>query len=115
MVSADYASSHTYMYSSCTVPASAPVNIESSTVTSTMVEISWDPLPSEDENGIVRHYLINVTEIQTGNTFQTTSSDESAMLSNLHPAYEYTFRIAVYTIGSGPYSTVFTITTLEDG
>ena len=74
MVSADYASSHTYMYSSCTVPASAPVNIESSTVTSTMVEISWDPLPSEDENGIVRHYLINVTEIQTGNTFQTPSS-----------------------------------------
>ena len=103
------------MYSSHTVPASVPMNIESSTVTSTMVEISWDPLPSEDENGIVRHYLINVTEIQTGKTFQTTSSDESTMLSNLHPAYEYTFRIAAYTIGSGSYSTVFTITTLEDG
>ena len=91
------------------------MNIQSSTVTSTMVEISWDSLLSEDENGIVRNYLINVTEIQTGNMFQTTSPDESAVLDNLHPAYEYTFRIAAYTIGSGPYSTVFTITTLEDG
>ena len=97
------------------VPDSAPTSVQSTAVTSTSFDIDWNSLPTEDENGIVRHYIVNVTEVQTGNTFQIMSSDESASLTNLHPAYQYTLTAAAYTIGLGPYSTVLTVTTLEDG
>ena len=107
---------HVYSIDVCTVvPDSAPTSVQSTAVTSTSIDIDWDSLPTENENGIVRHYIVNVTEVQTGNTFQIMSSDESATLTNLHPAYQYTLTVAAYTVGLGPYSTVLTVTTLEDG
>lgn len=97
------------------VPASEPTSVEAPTITSTSAEITWDSLPLEDENGIVRYYVVNVTELQTGTRFQITSTIESASLSNLHPAYTYAVLVAAYTVGEGPYSDTFTFQTLEDG
>ena len=110
-----YRNLFTYLFLLSTVPASAPTSIEAPTITSTSVEITWDSLPSEDENGIIRYYVINVTVVQTGTQFQTTSTGESVVLSSLHPAYTYTVTVAAYTVGEGPRSNTFTFQTLEDG
>ena len=75
----------------------------------------WDELPSEDENGIIRYYLVNVTETNTGYHYQTTSTTSDITLSNLHPYYTYSVTVAAYTIEEGPFSTPVTFTTLQDG
>ena len=75
----------------------------------------WDELASEDENGIIRYYLVNVTEINTGYHYQTTSTTSDIALSNLHPYYTYSITVAAYTIEEGPFSTPVSFTTLQDG
>ena len=75
----------------------------------------WDELPNEDKNGIIRYYLVNVTETNTGYHYQTTSTTSDITLSNLHPYYTYSITVAAYTIEEGPFSTPVTFTTLQDG
>ena len=75
----------------------------------------WDEISSEDENGIIRYYLVNVTETNTGYHYQTTSITSDIALSNLHPYYTYSITVAAYTIEKGPFSTPVSFTTLQDG
>ena len=75
----------------------------------------WDELPSEDENGIIRYYLVNVTETNTGYHYQTTSTTTDIALTILHPYYTYSITVAAYTIEEGPFSAPVTFTTLQDG
>lgn len=58
-----------------------------------------------------------MTEIETGITSQLTAPDATEFLVDmLHPYYVYSFYISAATsVGQGPYSTVFTIQTPEDG
>ena len=69
----------------------------------------------EDRNGIIREYVINITEVNTGSIVQKVSTTNSLLLENLHPYYTYSVMVAAYTIESGPYSTAFLFTTAEDG
>ena len=61
------------------------------------------------------HYVITYTEVETGRTFVTMSSNTAATLGDLHPFYEYNITVAAFTIEIGPPSTSITIQTLEDG
>ena len=49
-------------------------------------------------------YLINVTEVQTGSTFQENTTQTSIIFTSLHPDYNYSFKVAAVTIAPGPYS-----------
>ena len=69
----------------------------------------------EDQNGIVREYVVNITEMNTGSTIQKLSTTNSLTVENLHPYYTYVVIVAAYTIESGPYSTSFLFTTAEHG
>ena len=102
----------------CTIlvgPSSAPLNVSTVTVTSTTIEVSWSEIPLEYQNGIIRYYIVNVTETNTGSEFQAISYNQSASLNNLHPYYTYNITIAAYTTEAGPYSVLISITTDEDG
>ena len=77
--------------------------------------MAWSPLSLEDENGMVRYYLVNVTETNTGQQYQIQSTTDYVTLNNLHPYYTYNVQIAAYTIGPGPYSNIAILTTAEDG
>ena len=102
------------MYS-CIAPSSAPTGVVAVTVSSTVIEITWNSLPFENRNGIVRYYTIRVNELQTGLIIQTNSTTESLSLGNLHPAYTYTVSVAAVTIERGPFSSTVTTDTDEDG
>ena len=69
----------------------------------------------EDQNGIVRAYVVNITEMNTGSTIQKLSTTNSLTVENLHPYYTYAVMVAAYTVESGPYSTSFAFTTAEHG
>ena len=58
-----------------------------------------------------------MTEVETGITVQLTVTDATSLLvDTLHPYYVYNFFISAATVGGqGPYSTLFSIRTEEDG
>ena len=58
-----------------------------------------------------------MTEVETGVTVQlTVTSATTLFINTLHPYYVYNFFISAATaVGQGPYSTLFSIRTLEDG
>ena len=69
----------------------------------------------EDQNGIVREYVVNITEVSTGSTVQKVSTTNSLTLDNLHPYYTYEVVVAARTIENGPFSTSYSFTTAENG
>ena len=101
----------------CTIvagPSSAPLNASTVTVTSTTIEVSWSEIPLENQNGIIRYYIVNITETNTGSELQATTHDESIVFNSLHPYYTYSITIAARTTKVGPYSTPISVTTDED-
>ena len=86
------------------VPTDAPQAVDAVAVSSTSIRITWSPPPFEEQNGVIRFYYINVTELQTGHTQQFTAyGDETLQIVNLlHPFYIYECSVAAFTVGVGP-------------
>ena len=96
-------------------PSAPPEELVAGNVSSTSFVLSWSPPPTSQQNGIIRQYTINVTEVQTGTSIILNSTSTSVSVLSLHPYYTYECVVSAYTVGSGPYSEVITITTSEDG
>ena len=63
----------------------------------------------------IRHYITNVTELDTGNSFvQITTSTEFTFYS-LHPYYAYAFTVTAMTVDIGPTSNSIIVMTEEGG
>lgn len=77
--------------------------------------MSWQPPPNEQHNGIIREYVINITEIYSGNTFILVSVSLYANITSLHPNYYYQISVSAVTISAGPPSVFILLKTLEDG
>ena len=78
--------------------------------------ISWEALDAADQNGIITGYVINITLISTGQSFQMMSSTNDLYLTSLLPFTTYTCRVAAVTnAGAGPYSIAISFLTEETG
>ena len=98
-----------------TAPSGPPQDLRSSPLSSTAIEISWYPPRSENRNGIIRQYFINITTIITGDTWQLTTVDTNATVGSLHPFYSYSITVAAETISLGPFTSPVIVETPEDG
>ena len=97
-----------------TVP-SAPEDVHVIAVSPMALNLSWQP-PSFT-NGVIQRYIINITEVNTGNSFllETTQDFRFVVVNNLHPYYQYRCIVAAETVGLGPFSTAVIIELPEDG
>lgn len=76
----------------------------------------WVAPDIADQNGIITGYLINVTLVSTGRSFQMTSTTPNLFLNSLQPFTTYTCRVAAMTnVGVGPYSMAISFLTNENG
>ena len=91
--------------------------IQSGTVNSTAVLITWQPPPPEHRNGIITTYIVNVFLEDSHTIFQQyTTSSLSVVLAGLHPSSTYVVAVAAETgVGRGPFSSGHIIYTPEDG
>ena len=64
---------------------------------------------------MIRHYIVNVTELETGNSFLHTSADTEITIFSLHPFYNYAFTVVAVTVAEGPPSLPIFVQTLPDG
>ena len=85
-------------------------------VTSLTITLSWSP-PSDDlHNGIIRHYLINIIEVNTSAAYTLqTQAHTSLTIGVLHPFYAYELSVQAVTVLPGPSSPSITVVTLQDG
>ena len=91
--------------------------IQSTIVNPTTILMTWQPPPSEHQNGIITAYVVNVY-LEDNSTIiqQYTTSSPSVTLLGLHPFSTYVVAVAAETgVGRGPFSSGFRIYTPEDG
>ena len=103
-----------------TAPSSPPVDLEvdDDELTSTSFVFSWAAPPLEHHNGLIRHYIVRCTELESGVVFQRLSMNSSTLtvlIDSLHPYYSYSCAVAAVTVAEGPFSTSVTVATEQDG
>ena len=84
-------------------------------IDSETIFITWSALPFSQQNGVVRRYDVNITELDTGYNFLETAASTELTLYSLHPHYTYMFEIAAVTVAVGPSSAPITLQTEQDG
>ena len=97
-------------------PEAPPVMISQGNVMSRSVDLAWVAPRGDRQNGVIRYYMIEVYENDTGMVipYQTLSDQTSFTVSSLHPFYTYSIRIQAVTVSPGPLSTTITVNTLQD-
>ena len=97
-------------------PSSAPLNFGADWITSTAVELSWQPPPLEEQNGLIQSYTVTVFEINSNTTKEVHQNftHNAISISGLHPYYNYIVSVAAYTVGLGPFASI-TLQTEQDG
>ena len=94
-------------------PSDAPVRLQSTLITSTTLLLSWHAPIAEYIINIQR-YHIQILDSNAGahaEQMNYTTENTHLLLSNLQPNHRYTFRVAAYANGRGPFSQL-TVTTL---
>ena len=93
----------------------APMNLVVDLITSSTVNMSWDPPPSEHTNGVILYNTIRLTDLQNEVVQNITTSSNWVLVTDLHPYYNYSFQLAAVTVSQGPFSDAQIFTTPEDG
>jgi len=100
---------------STTVPTATPVNFTITDITSRAVSLLWYPLPFEQQNGVIRHYVVAANRTDNPPGFQLISNTTELTVENLSPNRMYTFAVAAETIEVGPFTIELTALLPEDG
>ena len=104
------------MYTLSLAPEGAPINVASTSITSSSLVLSWDPPLNALQNGIIRHYIITAIELNTGANFTFMAQSRITLsVGDLHPFYTYQFNVFAVTIQAGPSSSDHQVTTSQDG
>lgn len=94
-------------------PSSPPVNPAASE-TSTTITLTWEAPEVENQNGIITGYVVIVTVMETGESFQRSSTTNSLTVVSLRPYTTYVCAIAAETsAGVGPFSITIIVQTDE--
>lgn len=104
------------LFSLHTAPSSPPLYPTAKAENSTAILLSWSPPPAIDVNGVLRHYVVELTETETGRVWSDLVATGTVLtVTALHPHYLYSARIAAYTTGPGPYTQAVHVQTNESG
>lgn len=79
--------------------------------------ISWNPPATEDQNGVITGYTVNVTSLRSEETQQFfLMAAQNLSVDSLTPHTTYSCKVAAHTaIGAGPFSQEILVQTLQTG
>ena len=95
-------------------PSGSPANFQAIAIDSRSIQLSWDPLPSALQNGIVRQYRVTILDI-AGEARVINTTSTSVNVVALNPFTMYTCTVAAETIAVGPSTLPVQIVTPQDG
>lgn len=93
----------------------APLNITEEERGATSFRISWLPPPEEHHNGVIQHYAVNITEVETGRKLHFTTESTQITVTDLHPYYIYNCSVSAVTVAESPHSANIGVQTREAG
>ena len=96
-------------------PLAPPMSLSLASKTSTSLSLEWLTPNETLINGIIRSYLINVTEVKTSTVFEYETTLKSIIINGLHPFYNYECSVAAFTVATGPFTVPLKVQTTEDG
>ena len=96
-------------------PSGPPTNVQVPTINPQRVVLVWAPPPMDQQNGIIRRYIVNITTNDSGEELITYSQITTALVLNLDPFTTYTCSVSAETVAPGPYSSAIMFQTAEDG
>ena len=97
------------------VPASAPLSPYGIAVSPYLIDLFWQPPRAIDINGDIDFYIVEVTEIVTGQFSVFHAVEDFINVGPVRPGYAYQCRVAAFTIGQGPFTDYFIVTSQELG
>ena len=86
------------------VPTGPPQQVAAQPSDATTLVIQWQPPLDLHRNGIIRRYIVNITELDTSTLLQYFTTDLNITVPSLHPFYQYGYTVSAETIGVGPFS-----------
>ncbi len=98
-----------------TVPTGAPLFVSSQALSPSVLLIQWEPPNMEQQNGVIRRYVINITEIETTTSKMFYSNETNITLDSRHPFYQYSYSVSAVTFRPGPFSSIDVIQMPEAG
>ena len=98
-----------------TAPSGPPQSFQAVAISSTSIRLTWAaPLPDE-KNGVIVSYTITVTDVESGEVVQQTSSSASLLIvGSLNPYHTYQCAVAATTVATGPEAFI-EVTTFQEG
>ena len=91
------------------------MNVQVVATYSRTVELVWTPPPMQQQNGIIRRYIVNLTSTSDGRQLIRYSQATTTLVHNLHPFTNYTCSVSAETVAPGPFSPAVLVQTPEDG
>ena len=103
-----------YFFSVSSAPPLSVVAVASSPHS---VFLSWDPPSTLQRNGIITGYQVRVIVAESGRQFEhTVETTYYNVTTSITPYTTYNLAVAARTVnGTGPFSNMTTVRTLEDG
>ena len=96
-------------------PSQPPSNVEVPTINPREFELLWVPPPMDQQNGIIRRYIVNITTNDSREELITYSQTTTALVLNLDAFTTYTCSVSAETVAPGPFSSAIMFQTAEDG
>ena len=86
-------------------PSGPPLNVKALTRSSTSILVEWSPPSKLDRNGIITHYIVKYSSLNSESSINTTDNATQILVTNLRKFTNYSFTVrAVNNIGIGPPS-----------
>ena len=79
------------------------------------ISISWGPPIRDQQNGIIRYYLVTLRSAVGILTRNISSIQQSISISGLRPYTAYNCTVQAETVGLGPSNAVVEVVTPQDG
>ena len=97
-------------------PSDAPQSVVVRALNPMSVLVSWQPPLPEHRNGIIVGYAVRMIGLHSDNNIDFPLTNETEMVvEGLHPFYTYTFSVAAFTVGLGPFSNAVSQVLPESG
>jgi len=98
-----------------TAPTAAPQSVRGTATGSTSLSLSWSPPPSQHQNGRIRRYRIDMTDLITNTLSQFATTNTRLTVSSLRPYTTYQCTVAAVTVAQSPLSAIIMVQTYQDG
>lgn len=87
------------------VPSGPPQGLQVNVTSQYTASLAWSPPLPQQQNGVIRSYIVRLTNVATGTSSNVTTVTTGHQMSNLLPNTRYTVMVAAMTsVGTGPFS-----------